>query len=90
MSQAEAIRTEPYMKYYSPDEIRTMSLRYVELLQAGKKHTQEAKTLLNEIPILPKPAQVMKDMMGIDNVIASGINLYEAVQEYGEQWLERK
>ncbi len=32
----------------------------------------------------------MKDMMGIDNVIASGINLYEAVQEYGEQWLERK
>jgi len=90
MSQAEVIRTEPYMKYYSPDEIQTMSLRYVELLQAGKKHTQEAKTLLNEIPILPKPAQVMKDIMGIDNVIASGINLYEAVQEYGEQWLERK
>jgi len=90
MSQAEVIRTEPYMKYYSPDEIQTMSLRYVELLQAGKKHTQEAKTLLNEIPILPKPAQVMKDITGIDNVIASGINLYEAVQEYGEQWLERK
>jgi len=27
--------------------------------------------------------------MGIESVIASGINLYEAVQEYGEQWLER-
>ena len=89
MSQAEVIRTEPYMKYYSPDEIRTMGLRYVDLLREGKEDSEEAQNLLNEIPILPKSAQIMKNMMGIESVIASGINLYEAVQEYGEQWLER-
>ncbi len=89
MSQAEAIRTEPYMKYYSPDEIRTMGLQYVELLKAGKGDSEEAQKLLNEIPILPKSAQIMKKMNGIESVIASGINLYEAVQEYGYDWLKR-
>ena len=29
----------------------------------------------------------MKRLYGKEHMIASGINLYEAVQEYGEEWL---
>ncbi len=90
MSQAEVVRREPYMKYYSEEEINKMCLEYAALLEQGKEDSEEAEMLLNEIPILPKSAQIMKKMMGIESVIASGINLYEAVQEYGEAWLERK
>ena len=89
MSQADVIRTEPYIKHYTDEEISKMCVRLSELLIEGKEDSEEAQNLLNEIPILPKSAQIMKNMMGIESVIASGINLYEAVQEYGEQWLER-
>lgn len=90
MSQAEAVKAEPYLKYYSEEEIRTMGLRYADLLSVGEGDSEEAQMLLNEIPILPKSAQIMKNMMGIEEVIASGINLYEAVQEFGEEWLEKR
>lgn len=87
MSQAEVIRTEPYIKYYTDEEINKMCIEYASLLEQGKD--EEADILSNEIPILPKSAQIMKRMMGIESVIASGINLYEVVQEYGYEWLER-
>lgn len=86
MPQAEAVRREPYLKYYSPEEIREMGLRVADLLTAGKK--DEADRLLNEIPLLPKSAQIMKRLYGKEGMIASGVNLYEAVQEYGREWLD--
>lgn len=87
MSQAEGVRREPYMKYYSEDEINEMCLRFADLLSQGKD--EEAHNLSNEIPLLPKSAQIMNRMVGIDSMIESRINLYEAVQEYGREWLER-
>ena len=30
----------------------------------------------------------MKRLYGRERMIASGINLYEAVQEYGREWLD--
>lgn len=87
MPQAEAVQREPYMKYYSEDEINEMCLRFADLLSQGKE--EEAHKLSNEIPLLPKSAQIMKRMVGIDSMIESRINLYEAVQEYGREWLER-
>ena len=85
MSQAEDVRREPYMKYYSHEEINKMCLKVADLL-ASDKH-EEADSLLKEIPLLPKSAEIMKRLYGKGHMIASGINLYEAVQEYGEEWL---
>lgn len=86
MSQAEVLQA-PYLKYYSEDEINKMCLRFAELLSTG--HDDEAHELSKEIPLLPKSANMMKRLAGIDSLIGSGVNLYEAVQEYGKEWLER-
>ncbi len=85
MSQAEDVRREPYMKYYSPEEIKEMGFKVADLLAADKD--EEAEILLKEIPLLPKSAQIMKRLYGKEHMIASGVNLYEAVQEYGQEWL---
>lgn len=87
MSQAEAIRTEPYMKYYSAEEVNKMCLEYANLLAQGKE--DEADILSNEIPLSVKGANVMKRLVGIDFMIESRMNLYEVIQEYGYEWLER-
>ena len=87
MSQAELLRREPYMKYYSPEEIRNMCLRGASLLAEGKQ--DEADLIFNEVPILPKSAKIMKEMVGIEAMIESGVNLYEAVKEYGDEWLKQ-
>lgn len=87
MSHPEDVRTEPYMKYYSPEEIRTMCIRGAELLAAGRE--DEADRLFNEVPLLPKSAKIMKEMVGVEAMIASGVNLYAAVREYGMEWLKR-
>ena len=87
MSQAEILRKEPYIKYYSPEEIREMCLRGASLLAAGRE--EEADMLFNEVPLLPKSAKIMKEMVGIEAMIESGVNLYEAVKEYGDEWLKQ-
>jgi len=87
MSQAEVIRTEPYIKHYTDEEINKMCVRLSELLIEGKE--DEAEILSNEIPLLPKTAEIWKKNYGVDDLIASGVNLYTVVKEYGEAWLER-
>ena len=37
MSQADVTRKEPYMKYYSPEEINKMCLQVADLLSKGKR-----------------------------------------------------
>ena len=90
MSQAEAIRSEPYTKYYTDEEISRMCLEYASLLEQGKGDSEEADALLNEIPLLPKGGEVMKKVVGIDYMIESRMNLYEVIQEYGHGWIEQK
>lgn len=85
MSQMETIACKPYIKYYSEDEIMEMGFKVVELLKLGKE--DESDNLLKEIPLLPKSAQIMKKLYGAKHMIESGVNLYEAVQEYGWDWL---
>ena len=87
MSQADVTRKEPYMKYYSPEEINKMCLQVADLLSKGKRN--EASMLLKEIPLLPKSAKIMKEMFGCKHVIESGYNLIEAVEEFGREWLKQ-
>ena len=87
MWETQSIKTEPYIKYYSPDEINNMCLKVAELLASNKK--DEADFLSNEIPLLPKSAEIWKRLYGVEDLISSGVNLYEVVQEYGIDWLKK-
>lgn len=87
MSQAEILRKEPYMKYYSPEEINKMCLQVADFVSKGKRN--EASILLKEIPLLPKSAKIMKEMFGCKHVIESGYNLIEVVEEFGHDWLKQ-
>lgn len=86
MSQAVG-RREPNLKRYTEQEINEMSLRACQMMGDGRK--EEADELLNEIPLHWKSAKILKEMVGVESMIESGINLSEAVDHYGYEWLER-
>ncbi len=88
MSQAEAIRREPNLKRYTHEEIHAMIHAACECLRTGD--VKKAEKLILEVPLLPKSAKIMKRMCGIDEMISSGVNLSEAVEEYGYDWLSEK
>ena len=87
MSQAEAIRREPNLKRFTEAEIDQMLDKLAEFMLSGKK--KEADEVMYTIPLAPKDAQALKELIGIDEMIAQGINLSEAVEAYGHEWLNR-
>ena len=48
---------------------------------------EEYNRLCKMLPIDPAMANMFKRFVGIDKVIASGMNVIKAVEEYGEDWL---
>lgn len=87
MKQSEVVRREPNLKRYTEAEIDEMLDRFAEFLVSGKK--EEADKVMHMIPLAPKDAKVLKELIGVDKMIAQGINLSEAVEAYGHEWLER-
>ena len=87
MAQAEMVRREPNLKRYTPEEKMDMILSAVALLEEGKK--AEADALIGEVPLDWKACKILKKTMGIDGMIAHNINLSEAVDHFGMEWLER-
>lgn len=84
---AYGMRPEPNLKRFSPEERRELGLRCYELSASGRK--EEAARLKLEYPLTPDLANVLKKQNGIDNLIASGINLSRAVEAFGYDWLEK-
>lgn len=87
MSQAEIIRKEPNLKRYTHEEKIAMIQRAIGLLDEGKK--DEADILIGKVPLHWKSCKILKEMIGIDAMIANNTNLSEAVEHYGIEWLER-
>lgn len=87
MKQSEVVRCEPNLKKYTEAEIDEMMDKYEHLLVANEK--AEAEKIMYMIPLAPKDAQILKELIGIDKMIAQGLNLSEAVEAYGHEWLER-
>ena len=87
MSQAEAIRREPNLKRFTEAEIDQIMDKAANLIVSGRK--KEADEILHKLPMLPLDAQSLKEMIGIEKMIEYGINLSEAVDTYGYEWLER-
>jgi len=56
------------------------------LSDAGRE--DEADELLATFPVLPSVAMTMKQVLGLEYLKQSGINLYPAIEKFGEDWLE--
>ena len=87
MSQAEAIRREPNLKRFTEAEIDQMLDKIYTYIDNNR--IEEAEKLMIQVPMLPKSAKIMKEMVGIDEMISMGVNLSEAVDEYGYEWLSK-
>lgn len=87
MSQAEVIRREPNLKRFSEQELNEMRLEACDLINAGRM--AEADIIINKLPLSWQTAKILKEMVGIEGMIESGINLSAAVDHYGMGWLER-
>lgn len=87
MSQAEVIRREPNLKRFSEQELNEMRLKACDLINAGRM--AEADIIINKMPLSWQTAKILKEMVGIEGMIESGINLSAAVDHYGMEWLER-
>ncbi len=63
-----------------------------ELAQKARDAGDEEKEheLLSQIPIVPVFAKHLKEIFGIKELQEMGLNLSEAVEAYGEEWLNEK
>ncbi len=72
----------------SSEEENMIIDRYLELSRAGRD--EEAAELFDKhFPILPYLADTAKKLMGVEALLASGLNLSAAFKEFGDDWLER-
>ena len=78
---------QPNLREYSTTEAADLGHKWMELEEAGLH--EEAEKIQLEIPLLPGLANNMKQEIGIEAMIEMGINLSEAVKEYGHEWLEQ-
>ncbi len=79
------VQKEPEL---SSEELHMVMDRYLELCRAGRD--EEAAELFDKhIPILPYLADTAKKLMGVEALLASGLNLSAAFKEFGDDWLER-
>jgi hypothetical protein len=62
-------------------------VKTVELEEQGK--FEEAKQFHNTIPLPPYMAKFLKDHIGLDALLKSGLNLSEAEAEYGSDFISR-
>jgi hypothetical protein len=77
----------PQMKTMTLKEKLATNVKVVELEKQGKM--EEAEALHKTIPLAPYLAKFLKDHIGVDELLKSGVNLSEAYQEYGSDWLSR-
>lgn len=79
-------RPEPNLKRFSEQELNEMRLKACNLINAGLM--AEADIIINKMPLSWQTAKILKEMLGIETMIKSGINLSAAVDHFGYQWLE--
>jgi hypothetical protein len=66
----------------SEDQEYALTAKILELEAAGR--LEEAERLDKTIPVGPIAAKAMKEILGLEYMLTAGLNLYEAIQTYGE------
>ncbi|MDR1658377.1 MAG: hypothetical protein LBT47_12670 [Deltaproteobacteria bacterium] len=75
----------PFMKKLTKAERDDIYNKAMAALEQGDD--DEYDRLCYMLPVNPQSANDIKKLIGIEALIASGINLIEAVETYGEEWL---
>ncbi len=75
------------LREYTVRESADLAHKWIELKEQGLY--EEAEKIKLEIPLLPGLANNLKEEIGIEAMIKMGVNLSEAVKEYGKEWLEQ-
>ena len=76
---------EPNLKYFSKEEEESVTQRAMALIDQGRN--DEADALLDSLPMPAEYLQTLKECMGLNALIAEGVNLSKAVEKYGQNWL---
>ncbi|NDV26899.1 hypothetical protein [Desulfovibrio sp. JC010] len=71
-------------KYTREEEFKI--IQEIRRLDAEGKH-DEAYELRYKLPMAPHLAQALKDVIGLEELKKSKVDLSEAVEKYGEDWL---
>ena len=76
---------EPNLKYFSKEEEEAVTQQATALIDQGRN--DEADALLDSLPMPAEYLQTLKECMGLNALIAEGVNLSKAVEKYGQNWL---
>lgn len=76
---------QPFLKKLSPEERKEILYKAVAAAERGDDDEYDRLSFM--FPVNPQSANDLKKSMGIKALIATGMNLIEAVDEYGEDWL---
>lgn len=76
---------EPNLKYFSKEEEEAVTQQAMALIDQGRN--DEADALLDSLPMPAEYLQTLKECMGVNALIAEGVNLSKAVEKYGQNWL---
>ena len=74
-------------KLMTLDEKLAISNKACALWDAGDKEGYERLT--KTIPLPPYLAKVIKEKLGLDNLLAGGWNLAEVEEQFGSEWLSK-
>lgn len=75
------------IEYVSPEERKEILDRLVEAL-CRNASDEEINQIRARQPVLPCLALSLKETIGLEGLLESDLNLYDAVQEYGEDFLK--
>ncbi|AVD70419.1 hypothetical protein [Desulfobulbus oralis] len=75
-------------EYVSPEELQQITERETEALYRGASD-EELDRIRARRPIPACLVKSLKETMGLEALLDSDLNLYDAVQEYGEDFLKQ-
>ncbi len=75
------------VEYISPEERDEINKKMTEALCRGASD-EELNKIGGKLPIFPWMAKSLKESRGLDGLLATDFNLYDAVQEYGEKFIK--
>jgi len=76
------------IEYISEEERREITAKMTEAL-CRNASDEELNEIGGKLPLLPCLALSLKETRGLKGLLESDFNLYDAVQEYGEDFLKK-
>ena len=76
------------IEYVSPKEREKISNELTDAICRDASE-EEIDRISAKLPILPCFALSFKEVNGLDALLATDFNLYDAVQEYGEDFIKK-